>query len=471
MYDAVNFSLWFLTWGEKLRDKKIFKIEGMHCGSCEQLIEKTVRKIDGVHSVKARLPENIAAIEFNPNKVSEEKIINAINGMGYSCTGILGENEIQKSGFNWAGAFYILLGLAIVVFLAGILLFSGNNFSLQFPEINQNMALGAIFFIGILTSFHCIAMCGPFVVSYSANVENKALKLAKHFRYGVGKLISYTIIGGLFGLLGSFIAFTPTMRGLAGLIAGLFLIIYGLKMLNVFPILKKFQIPQPAFVSRFVEKNQKRGPFIIGLLNGLMIACGPLQAMYVLAAGTGSMVTGATYLFVFGLGTSPLMIMFGMAISFIGKALTFKIMKYSGIAVVFLGFLMLGNAVALMGIGLPEIGGSQAGNSNSKIVVLNQNNNNNLQVQEIRMTVNRQGYTPNKFLLKKGVKTKWIIDARELTSCNREIIVSSLNLNIKLRPGIQTIEFTPQQEGTINWSCWMGMLRGAFLVTNNSTGN
>ena len=85
------------------------------------------------------------------------------------------------------------------------------------------------------------------------------------------------------------------------------------------------------------------------------------------------------------------------------------------------------------------------------------------------MTVDRSGFTPNQFVLKRGVPVKWVIDGKELTSCNSAIQVPSMNLEFKVKPGLQTIEFTPEKAGTIRWSCWMGMLQGSFTITDDPT--
>ncbi|MFN3919268.1 MAG: cupredoxin domain-containing protein, partial [Methylohalobius sp.] len=90
-------------------------------------------------------------------------------------------------------------------------------------------------------------------------------------------------------------------------------------------------------------------------------------------------------------------------------------------------------------------------------------------VQVIRMEVLAGGYQPNHFVLKHGVPVKWVIEGKELTGCNRIILVPKLNLEIELKPGTQVIEFTPTEIGTIPWSCWMGMMHGTFEVIDEAT--
>ena len=167
------------------------------------------------------------------------------------------------------------------------------------------------------------------------------------------KTLSYTAIGALFGAVGAFIAFTPTLRGAAGVAAGLFLIVFGLNMLGLFAPLRRFRLglPRPLQAWVFREAHGRHRPFVIGLLNGLMIACGPLQAMYVMAAGTGSAVEGAKMLFAFGLGTLPVMLAFGAVAAMLSSALTHRLLRASGIIVVALGAVMINRGLILTGAG------------------------------------------------------------------------------------------------------------------------
>ena len=89
------------------------------------------------------------------------------------------------------------------------------------------------------------------------------------------------------------------------------------------------------------------------------------------------------------------------------------------------------------------------------------------------MNVTRYGWEPDRFVLKAGVPVKWIINGKEITSCNKAIQVPKLGLNFNIKPGEQVIEFTPPNEDTtIPWSCWMGMIQGTFVVkTNIDLGN
>ena len=449
--------------------KKKFKTTGMTCPSCEKIIAKQVLGLEGVKCIDVDYATEKAEVEFDENKTNYLEIKKSIEEKGYLCENFDETKEGVKKKTNWLNWSLAAIGFVLVMYFAWQLY--GR---IEIPAISQNMGYGLLFVVGLLTGFHCVGMCGGFVVSYTAKGVKEGKKPARlHLSYGVGKIISYTVIGAAFGLLGSIIAFTPAMRGWAGILAGLFLVIFGLKMLNIFPALRKFKIKVPDFLNKFVRKEEKEhsnSPLVIGLLNGLMIACGPLQAVYIMAAGTGSMIEGAKLLFAFGLGTLPVMLGFGYLTSIISKKATHKILKVSGIVIIILGIIMLNRGLSLTGSGYDY--NSLTTNSGSFAVDGTEGNTQGLPVikegyQEIRMEVDRYGWSPDKFLLKKDIPVKWIINAKELNGCNNAIQVPEYDLKFDLKKGEQVIEFTPTKAGTVSWSCWMGMIPGVFIVKDD----
>jgi uncharacterized protein len=336
------------------------------------------------------------------------------------------------------------------------------------PEINQGMSYGFLFIVGLLTGFHCIAMCGGFVIGFTARDAQESQKTTlSPVIYGLGKIVSYTVIGGIFGWLGSIIAFTPLIRGIVGITAGVLLVIYGINLMNFIPWLRRLWIKPPKFVLNWMEKNNQKSspirPLVVGLLNGLMIACGPLQAIYILAAGTGNALEGAKLLFIFALGTLPVMIGFGYLTTLISHKMTGRLFKISGVLVLLLGLVMLNQGLVLTGSGF---------DFNSLLAIRAASTNSNATTkstistgyQTIKMDVTASGWKPAKFILQEGLPVKWVIDGKEITECNKAIQVPKLGLNFYINPGEQTIEFTPTEEGVIPWSCWMGMIDGSFIV-------
>ncbi len=441
-----------------------FRAEGMHCTSCEKVLELALSKLPGVEKVRSNFASQVVQVSFDPGKVSLPQIFEVVEAKGYRCA-LIDREARRKQVFNR------LLG--IVIGVAGILLilYGGSRLvdRFQLPDLDVQLSYWAVLIVGLLTGFHCVGMCGGFVLSYTARGAQRGVQTYwLHSQYAVGKLLSYTLIGAGFGLLGAVISFTPTIRGIAAILAGAFLILYGFNMLHVFSAVR-IGFTMPRFLSRFVreETHRTHQPFIIGLLNGLMIACGPLQAMYVMAAGTGDALEGAKLLFIFGLGTLPLMFGFGFLASLISHRMTHRILNASGILVISLGLVMLNRGLAMTGSGYDFHTLIQRHSPATSVSKVGRESEG---VQTIHMTVKAGGYRPNRFVIKRGVPVRWVIEGQELTGCNRVILVPQLNLEIELKPGTQVVEFVPKQPGTISWSCWMGMLHGEFVVIDGEAG-
>ncbi len=140
-----------------------------------------------------------------------------------------------------------------------------------------------------------------------------------------------------------------------------------------------------------------------------------------------------------------------------------KILKLSGAIVIVLGVIMVNRGLALTGSGFDVntlVASVSASSASSTGNVIKMEGG----YQVIEMTVDRYGWEPDKFVLKKGVPVKWVIDGREINGCNNAIQVPKYGLNFDIKQGLQTIEFTPENEGVISWSCWMGMIPGTFIV-------
>jgi len=447
--------------------KKTFSIKGMHCNSCVNRIEEELRgKVD---SVKVNLADEKAVVEFHSGKISEKQIREIVKDCGYECFCDSEENIVDiKTGKKTD-----LIGLGVMigsfVFLGVVLylLLQSFGIDLEIPTVGEGGSLLLLFFVGILTGFHCIAMCGGFVVSYTTKNALKGHKSFKqHLVYGGAKVFSYAVIGGVFGLIGGIVAFSVGLRGWVAIIAGIFMIFYALGMFGI-KWFRKFQV-NPKFLMRFTSRTSRKakGPFfaplVTGLLSGLFIACGPLQAMYLFAAGSGSFFNGLTSLAAFGLGTLPVMLGFGSIATVISHKTTKKILKVGAIIVLILGIIILNRGLTVMGSAYSyDSIKAQIMGVDSQGVIFEED------YQVVNMEVNRYGWEPNSFVLKKGVPVKWNIEVKELTGCNNEIIVRDYDIDVKLKKGIQIVEFVPDKVGTIRWSCWMGMIPGSFIVTED----
>jgi sulfite exporter TauE/SafE/plastocyanin domain-containing protein/copper chaperone CopZ len=453
-----------------------FQVKGMTCPSCELKIENILKKIEGVINVKASLAQSTVEVYYNAGQVESEQLTAAIVKLGYEITTKSGQNGGDKKlSINQ------LLGVGIIVFALYWIIKSTIGFNF-IPQVDDSVGYGMLFVIGLFTSLHCIAMCGGINMSQcikappsgidisqcarinagTSKPEEAELKFAKFkpsFFYNTGRVISYTIIGGIVGALGSVIGFSGAAKGLVVIIGGVFMVIIGINMLDIFPWLRKLRISTPKFFGNKIYNNAgKRGPFYIGLLNGLM-PCGPLQTMQLYALGTGSFWAGAIAMFLFSLGTVPLMFGFGALSSFLSSKFTHRMLKASAVLVIVLGLTMVSRGLNLSGISLAA--SDSLGGNTSRVAQIQGG------TQTVTTTIESGRYQP--FIVQKGIPVRWIIKAKaeDLNGCNNPITIPQYNIQKSLIPGDNVIEFTPMEEGNITYTCWMGMISSNIKVVSN----
>ena len=450
----------------------ILKIEGMVCVNCENLIEDILLDNNGVNKVEVSYTKGLAKINYNENKTSINDLIRVISENGYKVIDFSNEvnedlsnknKKSKKRDIDCANKDEDNTFLIIIIILGVILLlkkFGVSNIFSVFPTPNENTSYSMLFIIGLFTSLHCVSMCGGInlsqCINYNDTIDKGTLSTIKPaFLYNLGRVISYTIFGAIVGGIGSIISFTGWMQSLIQLIASIFMIIMGLNMLNIFPWLRKLNPRMPKiFAKKFKSKNNN-SPFFIGLLNGFM-PCGPLQAMQIYAISTGSVTKGAISMFLFSLGTVPLMFGLGTLRSYMSKKFANKIMKFGAILVIVLGFSMFNNALALSVINF-----SQGSENDSGVRAEIQDN---IQV----VTTKLKGGTYEPIIVEVGKPVKWNIQVSNgsLNGCNNKIIIREYEIEKSLEMGDNIIEFTPTEAGTYTYSCWMGMLRSKIYVVN-----
>ena len=167
---------------------------------------------------------------------------------------------------------------------------------------------------------HCVGMCGPIVISLSLNLKGRNLYLP-HLLYNIGRVITYTLLGGILGATGSFSMVATNIAGIqqgALIFAGLMIVIMALAMSGWLPLGKVFHDycnPEGIVVRGFQKLSRIESVaayFPLGLLLGLL-PCGPVYTALVAAAGAGmnaqttaqGIVKGMGVMFCFGIGTIP----------------------------------------------------------------------------------------------------------------------------------------------------------------------
>lgn len=441
------------------------KIDGLHCQSCKTLIETKVGALPGVKRIDVDYQAGRGDVEFEEDVISPKIIFETIEQLNYKVK----EDKEEESPGNKESLFrrFVFALFLLILFLLGYFLirkFGGLELLARLNE--KNLSYSLIFLIGFLASFHCVGMCGGLVVSYTTCqiAKNGNQKLSSsHWQYNLGRLISYTLIGAILGGLGSFFGINPTFTGIIILGAAFFMVLMGLSLLTNFKWLERVKSKTPTFIARFLyRQNQTRrpkGPFIIGLLNGLM-PCGPLQAMQLYALASGNITSGALSMSVYALGTIPLMFGLGSFVSLLSQERIKWMMKFSGAVVIILGILMFNRGLVNFGRGTSA---SNFSPSSQEPEAASENQ----EYQIVRMELTYRGYVPNVLYIKKDVSVRWIIDVKQMSSCTNAILVEELGIRQDLQYGENIIEFTPTRLGEIKFSCWMKMVWGKFIVTED----
>lgn len=470
-------------------------VDGMSCNHCEKTIESAVGSLDGVTKVTASAPLSEVMVYHDPERVGREGIAAAITAAGYSVredtaaaqataqtvapghhpAGAADAETARKTDAARPTAVYRFLGfLAIVAAAYLIIRFSGGATFL--PQVTSSMGYGLLFVVGLLTSLHCIAMCGGIVLSQGISREagdaapaacppRPGLKsrLLPSLLYNGGRVVSYTLIGGVVGALGSLFSLSSALKGVMPVIAGAFMLFLGVRMLGIFPWLSRLKVRLPGISGGKVARAAAgRGPFVVGLLNGLM-PCGPLQTMQVYALGTGSFFAGAISMFVFSAGTVPLLLGFGAISSLLSAKFNRRMLKASGALVMVLGIVMFARGMNLFGVGLPSLVPPRAASSSAAVATVAGG------VQTVRITIGANEYRP--FVVQAGVPVRWTINvaAADLNGCNGTVTIPQYGIRKVLVPGDNLVEFTPTQPGSITYTCWMGMIRSTISVVPDVT--
>lgn len=174
--------------------------------------------------------------------------------------------------------------------------------------MDTELTIAAALITGLVTSVHCVAMCGPLACSVGKVGKGETQILLSYLTYHSGRLIAYSSIGALCGALGQqplrWIFRTPALV-LPWMLVALFL-------LTALGLWKK--LPRPAILDRFVARMRLRSFKLTagkgGLLMGLMtplLPCGPLYLLFAATLLSGSALRGAEFALAFGFGTIPLL--------------------------------------------------------------------------------------------------------------------------------------------------------------------
>jgi MYXO-CTERM domain-containing protein len=302
-------------------------------------------------------------------------------------------------------------------------------------------------------------------------------KLIPNMAYQSAKITSYVAIGLLLGAVGS--AFNiDGIRPYIMLVAGVFMIVVGLGMTGRVPWAARMVPQAPRFLVAAFSKVRRKAsadaqvgesalatPITFGLLTGLM-PCAPLIAAELAAAGSGSAVTGGLAMLAFGLGTAPLMLVFGTASSLLGRTLRDRVMVVLAVVVIAFGVVYIDRAAMRLGspvtlasgwqvlAGAPPTGGSASAYTTAADGVV-----------EVPLAIQNTRFVPQTVQIPADKPVRLVVDRQEDNACSDQLAIPQLGVLADLKPNATTTVAVPATKaGTYTLTCGMGMMSGQLNV-------
>lgn len=449
-----------------MQTKKIY-IKGMHCVSCEKLLDSEFRNIAGIKNVRVFRKKNIAEIDYENQAPNFSEIKKVAQKYGYDAFENNPDLETKSPSeasdvASWVKAILIV---AVLLFLFKIFQNTGVLNKIDFN--GSKITFGVSFLIGLVASISsCLAVVGAVIIAFGEKYKSEGKNFYENavrpnLFFHIGRLGTFFILGGLLGLIGGKINISGNFISTFTIIVAIIMAWLGLNILGLLPSISNSGIGMPKGLTKnwnnLKKSEHKMAPFLLGGLS-FFLPCGFTQSMQIFALTSGSFLTGGLSLFLFALGTVPALMILGVATSWTKNKKMAVFQKVAGFLIIFFAIYTLQSGLALSGVKTNVLSSSKDAQQTDDKIKTDE------KAQVVEMSITRSGFSPNVLKIKKGVPVRWVIKGDAVTGCTNKIIVPSLNISKNISYGENIIEFTSDKAGEIPFSCWMGMVRGKFIV-------
>jgi len=385
-----------------------------------------------------------------------------------------------------------MIALGVGLIIVAVVMLALQNRSDQALAISAGSGfsgrLMVAFVTGITTGgLSCLAVQGGLLASSLATqIEHDYLEQSIHhkkqkkhqpksrtnsalpiFLFLLAKIVAYTLLGVLLGWVGKFLTLSPLTRAFLMIAIGIFMLGNALRMFNVHPIFRYFNIEPPKFITRYIRRTAKGTdtftPLFLGALT-IFIPCGVTQAMMAAALATGSPLIGAAMMFAFTLGTSPVFFIVAYLTTELGARLEKYFMRFVAITVLILGLVTLDGGLNLMGSPLSFQNLSRS-LFPSESISSAQTSSPQSAAGDLTLNVQNQGYFPQTLQARANTPIKLNLVTSQTYSCARDFVIPALNY-YELLPetGNTLVDIPAQPAGTrMFFTCSMGMYTGMIL--------
>jgi len=457
--------------------EKTYYIHGMHCASCEILLEKGILEYPGVESVDASVGGGTVHIVYDGTAPKIQKLNTKFKKDGYTFS----EEKLEDTK---APLFYFVQGKGLQVdkalmkqklkksakiLLALWLLYKLEKTGIaRYVTVQDSSSLGLFFLFGIVAGLSsCAALVGGILLSLAKGWNEKLgydasfhQKVVPHIRFHVGRVIGYGAFGLILGGVGQVIAIhNVTFIALMTIFVSLIMGVVGLQMMGV-RWAEKLQIRLPKSISRKVagaEGESARLPFFIGA-GTILLPCGFTLIVQGLALTTGSAIRGSLMLVAFTLGTMIPLSIIGL-ISVRGSmnpARSRALSYYVGIVILLFALYNVNGQLNVLGLpSVNDIRVPTAPHDEEPAVRAPKNGE-----QIVKIAAQGFEYSfMSESIIHAGIPTKLIVDNRGVVGCGAFLAARGLIRGfVSLKPGENVIDLGSPKKGTYKITCSMGMV-------------
>jgi sulfite exporter TauE/SafE/copper chaperone CopZ len=443
----------------------VVPVLGMTCRSCEARIERHVSKLSNVRRVSASAARGRVVIE-SVGAIPARAVAAAIGAAGYE----IGRSPwLERDRYVWLEVGLSLVIVASVAYLAqvtGLTDIASGAGDLASGGLVVALVLGLA--AGIST---CMALVGGLVMALSASFQaNGATSGLAGMRptlvFLAGRIGGYGLLGGVLGAIGAGVTMPASVTAILMIVVAIVMTLLGARLTGVSPRIAGWTPTLPMGLGRSLGLGGAEGAAYsdrraIGLgAATFFLPCGFTQAIQVYALSTGSPLFAGALMAAFAIGTAPGLLAVAGLPAIVPSQSRPTVLRFIGVAV--LGFALLNGTagLTLAGVPLPSFGiGATAAAALPAGVGPDG-------VQSLATVQRASGYEPREAAIYANVPTRWTIESRSSSSCAQFLVVPSLGISVRLRPGPNTIELPPMAAGRLNYSCAMGMFSGWITIVN-----
>ncbi len=327
-----------------------FHVSGMHCQSCVIVTESELVLCPGVLSAKTNLATHTVSVTGEFGTQSEKEVAQALSVV-LKPHGYVLSVEQQTKPIDWV-PFRVAVPLALLL----VALFVGlQKLGIVSLVDTTTITYPTIFLVGVMASLStCMAVVGGLVLSLSATVAKESGQVRPQLLFHVGRLVSFFVLGGAIGAIGATVTLSDEVSFVLSFLIGMVMLILGINLLDIFPWAKKWQLAMPkVFARRALDTKRLThtlAPLIIGSAT-FFLPCGFTQSMQLYSLTTGGFLSGALTMFVFALGTLPVLALMSFGSFRIEKSSSKELFfKTAGLVVILLALLNLWSSLVVIGV-------------------------------------------------------------------------------------------------------------------------